>query len=90
LCKVASVTPVVVEWRDAHADPSGGWVEPHLIDQRSYTVTSVGFLLPEGEGGKPGHVSIAQSWGRMHGDPLEALDHVLHLPTAMVTSVVQL
>jgi len=84
------MTPVVVEWRDAHADPAGTWVQPEHVDQRPYTVTSVGFLLPEGEGGKPGHVSIAQSWGRMHGDPLEALDHVLHLPTAMVTSVVQL
>jgi len=76
---------VVVEWIDAHADPSGGWQTE--TDQRAYVVTSVGWLMPEDDGGKPGHVTLAQSIGRMEGDAPEAYDHVLHLPRDMVRSI---
>jgi hypothetical protein len=66
---------VVIVWRDAHADRSGGWVMPEHIDADPYRVTSIGWRIED----KPGHVSIAQS----RGDD-GALDHVLHIPAAMV------
>jgi len=82
------VTPIIVHWTDAHADPSGGWVQPGNVDQRAYTVTSIGWLMPQGEGGKPDHVSICQSRGVMAGDDDADLDHVLHVPCGMVTQLV--
>ena len=82
------MTPTIVVWHDAHADPSGGWVMPGDIDQRPYEVTSVGWLLPADGGGKPGHVTLAQSHGQIAGDPPEAWDHVLHVPCGMVVRMV--
>ena len=83
------MTPVILHWVDAHADPSGGWVQVRDVDQRAYTVTSVGYLVPADEGGKPGHVSICQSVGRMDGDDEpDALDSILHVPVGMVVRMV--
>ena len=77
---------VCVIWHDAHAG-TDTWV--HLDDPYSdvdpYVVTSVGFLLDVKRGGKPGHVSVAQSWSDD-----DAVDSILHIPNAMVRSVSQL
>ena len=81
------MTPVIVHWNDAHADSAGSWVEPHNVDQRPYLVRSVGWLVAEDAGGKPGHMTIAQSIGAFDADDVEALDHVLHIPVGMVCLV---
>lgn len=76
---------VCVVWHDAHA---GGETWMHLDDHRDkdpYVVSSVGFLLEEDRGGKPGHTSITQSWSED-----DAIDSVLHVPDAMVKGVYEL
>jgi len=78
---------VTVEWWDAHADPSGGWHRAADTDQRGYLVTSIGWLLPPDEGGKPDHVTVAQSLGGMEGDEPDDFDHVLHVYAPMVRNV---
>lgn len=77
---------VCVVWHDAHAGTET-WI--HLDDANHdvdpYVVVSIGFLLDEKRGGKPKHVSVAQSWSDD-----DAVDSVLHIPNAMVRSVVPL
>lgn len=77
---------VLVEWHDAHG---GTETWTHLDDLKQdrdpYVVYSAGFLLEEGSDGKPGHVSITQSWSFD-----DSLDSVLHVPIAMVQRVVYL
>jgi hypothetical protein len=75
--------PAFVIWHDAHQG-SSTWthLEDIHTDRDPYVVTSVGFLLEEKVGGKPGHVSLVQSWSED-----DALDSVLHIPTAMVQYV---
>lgn len=72
----------VVTWHDAHSDRSGTWTDRSEIDDDPYVVRSVGFLL---DPPKAGHVSVVQSVGDD-----EALDHILHIPNAMVVAVQQL
>jgi hypothetical protein len=74
------VKPVIVTWLDAHADRSGGWCFPGDLDDKPYTVHSIGYLIDPPP--KADHVSIAQSVGDD-----EALDHVLHVPKGMVQSI---
>lgn len=74
--------PVLITWADAHAH-EGSWVYINDIeDTGEYLVTSVGWLLPPGEGGFSNHASIAQSHG-----PDNAIDHIIHIPTGMIRSV---
>ena len=68
--------PVVVVWLDAHADRAGGWVQPADIDDRPYSVISVGWLVHEC---KVDHISLAQSIGDDG-----ALDHIIHIPVGMI------
>lgn len=77
---------VLVEWHDAHAG-TDTWthVEELKNDSLPYVVLSVGFLLRDGMGGKPDHVTIVQSWSDD-----DALDSVLHVPNKMVRRVVVL
>jgi len=84
------VTPVILHWVDAAADTAGGWVTPADLEQRPYVVRSVGFLIPTADGGKPGHVTLAQSVGAHQGDENDpdAYDHVLHVPAGMVVRMV--
>lgn len=74
---------VYVAWRDAHSSES--WVAVDEIDTESCIVESVGWQLPAGKGGKKGHLTIVQSL-----DPWGNVDHVLHIPTAMITELRQL
>lgn len=74
--------PVLIYWRDAHADASS-WTSIEDMDDQPYVVETVGFLL---DTVKPDHVSIAQSAGADDG----VIDHVLHIPSAMVVTIVNL
>jgi hypothetical protein len=68
----------LVEWDDAHADRSGGWVLPGDIEFNPYRVCSVGWRIEV----DADHVSLVQSVGDD-----DACDHVLHIPAGMVRSV---
>lgn len=84
--RVRSVNkPIVVIWHDAHAG-SDTWVHlDNYKDDEPYVVNSIGWLIDEADGGKPGHITIAQSWS--HDD---AVDSILHIPVAMVQQVITL
>lgn len=70
---------VLVIWHDAHGD-ADSWTDiDDLGDDGPCVVSSAGLLLKTGRGGKPGHVSIAQS---ITSDG--SVDSVLHIPQAMV------
>jgi hypothetical protein len=76
---------VLVIWHDAHM---GNHTWEHLRDMEDdgpYVVRSVGYLIPIKNGGKKKHISIAQSWSEA-----ECVDSVLHIPTAMIQSVIDL
>lgn len=73
-----ALVPVVVTWIDAHADgPS--WMDTTDIDTQPYVVRTVGWQL---QGAKPKHITVVQSCGRDG-----AIDHVLHIPDAMVIRI---
>jgi uncharacterized protein YndB with AHSA1/START domain len=73
---------VSVTWADAHSDSSGWTGHKELDDEGEYLVHSVGWLLTESMGGKPGHLTICQSY-----TPDEDVDHVLYVPNGMVRKV---
>jgi len=70
---------VRVEWADAHAGPEQWTQLADMDDDGEYIVNSVGYLLPTGDGGKDGHVTLVQSI-----TPNDDVDHTLHIPVAMV------
>jgi hypothetical protein len=74
------VTPVAVVWLDAHGD-ADGWTEISDLDPEPRRVTSVGMLLPTGEGGKRGHVTLAQSLDGQN------VDSVLNIPRRMCVRI---
>jgi hypothetical protein len=77
--------PVYIVWHDAHAGTET-WVDLHTHkDVDPYVVRSTGWLLTDDLGGKPGHISIAQSWSDD-----DAVDSILHIPLAMVQEIVYL
>lgn len=77
--------PVYITWHDAHAG-TDTWVDLHTHkDDEPYVVHSAGWLLTESMGGKPGHISIAQSWSDE-----DAVDSILHIPVAMVQEIIHL
>lgn len=86
------MTPVLVVWRDAHADQvATGWVTVDGLceDDQPFIVRSVGWLLQvDGNACKPGHVSIAQSQSGDAGDAL--VDSVLHVPVENVVNIQRL
>lgn len=69
---------VAVLWADAHAG-AGHWAELDTEDLGEHLVLSVGLLVNEDHGGKPNHITLAQS-----KTPDEFYDHVLYIPTGMV------
>lgn len=79
---MAGLTAVVVVWADAHAGPDRWTPIEDLDDDGEYLVESCGWLVPVGDGGKPDHVTLAQSY-----TPDEHVDHVLHIPISMVRSI---
>lgn len=77
--------PVLVVWHDAHAG-TDTWIDLNTsTDTGPYVVRSVGWLMREDCGGKPGHISLAQSWSDE-----DAIDSVLHIPVAMVQQIIHM
>lgn len=73
-----SLNIAVVVWKDAHGD-GATWQPYDATDPDPCLVTSVGYLLPKNHGGKPGHITVAQSTIRD-----EYVDSLLHIPRRMV------
>lgn len=71
---------VLVKWADAHAGP-GHWSELD-DDTDEHIVVTVGIQISEDDGGKPGHLTIAQS-----KSPDDFVDHVIYIPTGMVRTI---
>lgn len=69
---------VSVLWADAHAG-AGHWAELDTDDLGEHLVLSVGLLVTDDNGGKPHHVTLAQS-----KSPDGFYDHVLYIPNGMV------
>jgi len=82
---MAGLTPVLVEWADAHAGPEHWAALDSMEDDGEYIVRSIGWLLPADEGGKHDHVTLAQSITPDHD-----VDHTLHIPVGMVRRLVVL
>lgn len=73
---------VVVVWADAHSDGTGWTPRGEMDLEGELLVETCGYLLPHGEGGKDGHITIAQSV-----TPHDDIDHIIHIPQAMVRTV---
>lgn len=73
---------VIVVWADAHSDGDGWTPRDELGQDGELLVRTCGWLLPVGEGGKEGHVTVAQSI-----TPHDDVDHVIHIPTGMTRTV---
>lgn len=71
-----------VIWADAHSDGIGWTPRDEVGTDGELLVKTCGWLLPAGEGGKEGHVTIAQSI-----TPHDDIDHIIHIPKGMVRSV---
>lgn len=69
---------VLVVWADAHSG-AGSWSALDCDDKSEFLNQSVGMLVTEEQGGKPNHVTIAQSITQ-EGD----YDHVLYILNSMV------
>lgn len=76
--------PVIVEWLDAHQG-EGYWHTLDDNDQSPHVIRTCGWLIPEADGGKPGHVTVAQNV-----DPNAMVDHVIFIPCKMVERIVAL
>ena len=69
---------VLIVWADAHGG-EGGWQSlEDLEDDGETLVQSVGFLVPAGEGGKVGHLTLWQSFEGGEGF------HPFYIPVGMV------
>lgn len=74
------MTAVLVTWHDAHSG-SESWIPITSLDTEPAVVSTVGFLLPTSDGGKPDHLTIYQSRNE------DNIDHVLHIPVKMVVGI---
>ncbi len=74
-------TIVIITWADTHSGGTG-WTPINEIDQDEYIITSCGYLLSIGDGGKENHVTLYQS-----RTPDDDLDHILHIPVAMIRNI---
>ena len=72
---------VLVVWADAHSG-AGSWSALDTDDKTEFLNQSVGMLVTEEQGGKPNHVTIAQSITQ-EGD----YDHVLYILNSMVRHI---
>ena len=72
---------ILVRWADAHAG-EGSWHQLENDEAEEHIVSTCGWLIPDTEGGKPGHVTVAQNV-----DPQELVDHVIYIPKDMVRSL---
>lgn len=74
---------VLIEWADAHAGP-GHWGDLDE-DTGEHIVRTCGFMIPESEGGKKLHYTIAQSQ-----TPDGFYDHVIYIPVGMMRRIINL
>lgn len=74
---------VAVVWADAHSD-GDGWTPRDEVGTEfcELLVKTCGWLLPAGEGGKDGHITVAQSI-----TPHDDIDHIIHIPKGMIRTV---
>ena len=72
---------VLLVWADAHAG-EGHWDTLDPDDKDEHLVTTCGMLITEADGGKPKHLTIAQS-----KSPDGFFDHVIHIPQGMVRTI---
>ena len=73
-------TVVYIQWADTHLS-EGGWLDmPSYEDDGECLVTTVGFIVPAGEGGKEGHTTIWQTINDGEGI------NPFHIPQGMVRS----
>lgn len=72
---------ICVVWADAHAG-AGHWAELEEHDMGEHLVTTVGMNITPKEGGKPEHITVAQSLS-----PDGFYDHVIYIPTGMVRTL---
>lgn len=79
---MAGLSVVLLKWADAHSGAHHWHALGEIEDDGEYIVQSVGWLIPVDEGGKDGHVTLAQSM-----TPDADVDHVLHVPVGMVRSM---
>jgi hypothetical protein len=77
------VVVVEIHWADAHAG-EGHWAELEDADSGEHIVRTCGYLIPEDDGGKKLHVTIAQS-----STPDGFYDHVIYIPVGMVRQLVK-
>lgn len=75
---------VIVEWLDAHQG-EGYWHALEDNDGSPHVIRTCGWLIAEADGGKPGHVTVAQNV-----DPNEMVDHVIFIPIKMVERIIGL
>jgi len=72
---------VCVKWIDAHEED--GWIDLLTFENGpDATIYSVGWLMEESHGGKPGHVTLALCWSED-----DMVHSVFHIPELMVQSV---
>ncbi len=71
---------VLIKWADAHAGP-GHWGELD-DDHNEHIVVTCGIHVSEQDGGKPGHITVAQS-----KTPDDFYDHVIYIPTGMMRTI---
>lgn len=75
---------VLVVWADAHSG-AGSWSALDTDDKDEFLNETVGMLVTEEQGGKPNHVTVAQSVTQ-EGD----YDHVLYILNSMVRGICRL
>lgn len=76
------LTPVIVEWHDAHVGVDGWEDLENVKDDGPCIVHSTGFLLSEEDGGKEGHVSLVATWSQD-----DMVHSVFHIPSPMVQKI---
>jgi len=75
---------IVVKWADAHQGP-GEWCVLDEEDKDEHIITTVGLMVSENDGGKPKHLTVAQSLS-----PDGFVDHVIYIPHGMVRHIATL
>lgn len=72
---------VLLKWADAHQG-EGHWATLEEQETGEHIIETCGFIISEGDGGKAGHVTIAQSHS-----PDDFYDHIIYIPSGMVRSM---
>ena len=77
-----NLTPILVEWHDAHVGVEGWETLENVEDDGPCVVKSCGFLLPTEHGGKENHVSVVATWSAD-----DMVHSVFHIPRLMVQRI---